>query len=79
MVAYVSRMETLLEEYKTSISSENSEEFLSDMRNTPIVPLDPIPALATASPIAFCEGDLRKDDICKQFGFLQKSEEREKS
>nr|XP_022346154.1 uncharacterized protein LOC111138466 isoform X2 [Crassostrea virginica] len=81
MVGYVSRMENVLEQYKTSISSENSEKFLSDMKKTPTVILDPIPALATAnlSPFTFSEGELRKADIRKQFGSLQKSTEREKS
>lgn len=81
IVGYVSRMENLLEQYKTSISSENSEKFLSDMKKTPTVILDPIPALATTnlSPFTFSEGELRKADIRKQFGSLQKSAEREKS
>ena len=81
MAGYVSRMETLLEQYKTSISSENSEEFLSDMRNTPSVPLDPIPALAkkSLSPFTFWEGELLEADIRTQFGLLQKSGERYQS
>lgn len=70
MDSYVNRLQTLLEEYKHSISSSNPTEFLPEMSNTPIVDLDPIPEVNKESPRNFSGGKLNKDEISRQFGKL---------
>lgn len=68
--SYVTRLQTLLEGYKHSISSSDPTEFLPEMSNTPIVDLDPIPEVNKESPRNFSGGKLNKDEISKQFGKL---------
>lgn len=70
MDSYVTRLQTLLEGYKHSISSSDPTEFLPEMSNTPIVDLDPIPEVNKESPRNFSVGKLNKDEISKQFGKL---------
>lgn len=70
MDSYVTRLQTLLEGYKHSISSSDPTEFLPEMSNTPIVDLDPIPEVKKESPRNFSGGKLNKDEISKQFGKL---------
>lgn len=70
MDSYVNRLQTLLEEYKHSISSSNPTEFLPAMSNTPIVDLDPIPEVNKESPRNFSAGKLNTDEISRQFGKL---------
>ena len=62
-------METILEERQLSMVSENSEDFLSDIRTNPNMSLDPIPPVSKKM-LTFFDGPVSKDVIRKQFGFL---------
>lgn len=68
---YITKVETLLEERKLSMVSENSEDFLSDVKNRPFMHLNPVPSLSKAT-LSFFDGPLSKDVIRKQFGFVRK-------
>ena len=68
---YITKIETVLEERKLSIVSENSEDFLSDIDTLPNRHLDPIPSISRAT-LTFCDGPISKDLIRTQFGFLKK-------
>ena len=68
---YITKVETLLEERKLSMVSENSEDFLSDVKTTPFMHLNSVPSLSKAT-LSFFDGPLSKDVIRKQFGFVRK-------
>ena len=66
---HVTQVETILEERQLSMVSENSEDFLSDIRTNPNMSLDPIPPVSKKM-LTFFDGPVSKDVIRKQFGFL---------
>ena len=68
---YITKVETVLEEGKLSMVSENSEDFLSDVKTTPFMHLNSVPSLSKAT-LSFFDGPLSKDVIRKQFGFVRK-------
>ena len=68
---YITKVETILEEGKLSMVSENSEDFLSDVNTSPFMHLNSVHSLSKAT-LSFFDGPLSKDVIRKQFGFVRK-------
>ena len=68
---YITKVETIHEECTLSMMSENSDDFLSDIKSIRNISLNTIPTVSKAI-LTFSDGNLSRNMIKKQFGFLRK-------
>ena len=68
---YITKVETIHEECTLSMMSEKSDDFLSDIKSIRNISLNTIPTVSKAI-LTFSDGNLSKNIIKKQFGFLRK-------